>query len=280
MNEITLVEKLSATEFLTIPTIFERLTIEELLQSGLIDNLIKTYQQVFGDPDIWGEGAICDRCGNIVSLPEFEKSQQCECGGKLQAYYPDEELKERIVKELTPSSTKKPVRAVMKGDKENPIGGFAWGVVTKLPNIKERILNARYRNNPDEGLEEIEKLSHSLLRVIKAEKLTLTDTEILFGDELGVLSRLRKGVAPIVYLTRLLLEHGAECGCKRFLFWTSSKSPIYQLSRFMGFEDLHQTKDGIMFLYNPDFSPVLKLFQSKSPREIAFIAAKAAKRKI
>src|SRR4030042_5782643 len=146
--------------FVPIHPSFRTLNLEGLKQEELLPDLVGSYQEVFGDEDIWGEGAFCSKEGwnKIISIQEYRKREregniECECGGIFQPCYAN--LDERIMEELTPE---KSIQVIMEGNEKWRIGGFTWGIVAGFPEIAKRVLGARYRGRESRGEVEIEKL--------------------------------------------------------------------------------------------------------------------------
>jgi hypothetical protein len=242
-----------------IPKKFKTYSLQELRQDKLLGELIRVYQIIFGTPDIWNEGAFCNREGwaRTISLEEYERRKKegklrCYCGGIFQSCYPTEILETRILDEL--SDSKRSILAIMRDDSNSKIAGFLWGINADFKEIGRRILNARYRERQKQGLIEISNLKHRL------EKKGVLDNKFLYGDEMGLLKEFRRGL-NYMYLIRLWCEHGYSQNVKQLLFWTSKKSPLYQLAFIYGCELLYTTSDGINFLFHPDFEPQLKVGQ-------------------
>ena len=248
--------------FIPIPPNFRTLNLEELQREGLLPDLIKAYQEVFGSEDIWGEGAFCDKEGwnKLISTQEYNEREKegklkCECGGTFIPCHFSDALEERIAKEL---SSEKSVLAIMERSGECKIGGFAWGVMASFPEITKRtLLNPRHQ-----GQERKTQVTVELSELkSKLEKQGIVDETILFVDELGVVKESREGVQPHILLLRLMTEWGSAQGTRRILFWTSKDSPIYQLGLGYGGESIHRTKNGLVFMLHTDFGPVLKVAQ-------------------
>jgi len=255
------------TKVSIIPKKFKTYSLQELQRNKLLLELIRVYQVTFGTPDIWNEGAFCNREGwaKTISLEEYERRKKegklrCYCGGIFQPCYPTEILESRILDELSDSKTS--ILAIMKDDNNLKIAGFLWGIIADFKEIGRRILNARYRERQKQGLIEIDNLRRQL------EKKGDPDKRLLYGDEMGLLEEFRRGL-NYMYLIRLWCEHGFSQNVKQLLFWTSKKSPLYQLSFIYGCELLYTTSDGINFLFHPNFEPQLKVGQHYNEKEFA-----------
>lgn len=265
------------SEFHESPPGFRALTLSDLQREHLMPELIKTYQRVFGDGDIWREGAYCSAEGweNTISLGEYEERKnstnlRCECGGLFQPCYPAEVMEARIIEEL--KSDRDSLLVVMEGGSESKITGFLWGTVAGFEDIEQRILNTRYPWRRDQGVIETNRL-RSRLR----EKGYLDTLPFLYGDEMGVLKDRRGGVKPLLELIRFWTEFGDQHQTHKALFWTSVKSPMFAIAHAFGCEVVHQTRDGVSFFGTPDFRPVLSTLRHSSAGDIRRILAEVSK---
>lgn len=253
---------------------FKFYSLKDLQEKGLLPRLIRVYQVIFGDPDIWNEGAYCSREGwsKTISLEEYEERKRegrlrCECGGIFQPCYPSETLKARIIEEL--SDRERSGLWIMESDNEFGIGGFIWGIVAEFEEIAQRILNARYREREARGLIEINKLR------LRLKEKGLLHGDFLYGDELAVLKEFRQGLNHL-YLVRLWAEHGYRQGTKKALFWTSEKSPLFKIALGFGAEVVHTTEDGIKFCLQSNFESPLKVTQYRKERELKRVLVKVS----
>ena len=252
--------------------VVQKVTLEELQKNlSLFKELIRTYQEIFGDSDGWGEGAYCDKEGwsRLISFPEYrhrlmEKRLVCDCGGRFLLCYPSDALRRRIIRELTPSDKKKPVCILIKETGTNRVVGFAWGVITSLENIVERVLLSSCQKREKGILEIIDKLRNSLFFLEDKQN-------ILFGDEMAILKEFRKGIKPLAELVRMLFEHGVEHNCYQLIFWSSKKSSICKLAIKVGFQKIYESNNGTTFLFHKDFSFFLNLLRKMKSPTIAVI---------
>lgn len=252
--------------------VVQRVTLEELQKNlSLFKELIKTYQDIFGDPNGWGEGAYCEKEGwsRLISLSEYhhrlmEKRLVCDCGGRFLPCYPSDALKRRIIKELTPSDREKPVCILMKEARTNHVVGFTWGVITSLENIVERILSSSCQKREKGILEIIDKLRNSL-------NFLEDKQNILFGDEMAILKEFRKGIKPLAGLVRMLFEHGVENNCYQIIFWSSKGSSICKLAIKVGFQKIYESNNETTFLFHKDFSFFINLLRRMKSPTIAVI---------
>jgi len=146
---------------------FRALTLSELKRQNLLPGLIESYQKIFGDGDIWKEGAYCssEGWGNVISLEEYNKRKdeaklRCECGGLFRPCYPAEELEERIKEEL--HDPEKSILVIADGGTKEKISGFLWGNIAEFDEIEQMIVNSRYSLRRDQGLSEMNLLKRKL----------------------------------------------------------------------------------------------------------------------
>jgi len=175
-----------------------------------------------------------------------------------------EEWKEEEVMKKFDEETSHPLSfsVIMKGDAEFPIAGFSWGSIIDLEEIAKRISYA-LSINYNESLEKITEY----LRKRKVDK-------ILFFDELGILRGFRGGTDPLRFLTLKGFEKARKVGVKKAIFWSSKKSKIVPVMKMMGFEEIAKIKAKnreIIFLFSPNFSPVLKIAQSVPHNQVTKI---------
>jgi hypothetical protein len=159
-----------------------------------------------------------------------------------------EMVKEKLARELSSNGAS---LIVMEGNSEHRVAGFHWSAVIPLSEVPRRTVEAHQFK--DDGVEEYlrEKLS-------KAVKGPL----VLFDDESALLPEFRGGIAPLQFLIRYSYETAIASGVIEGLIWTSWKSKAAALSRFMGFNPIGVEVEGIVFLYNPDIRPLLKMMQN------------------
>ena len=148
----------------------------------------------------------------------------------------------------------------MEGDLETPIAGFAWGEILAPTNLGERIAKALQKKPA-----EFDGLIDMLLR--------FRITKLVYADEFAIVARFRNGIQPVRGLLQPWLEWAwLENQVFSCLFWTTPASPIYKLGVYMGFEPIFWIKDGnkdLVFIFNPDFRPLLKICQNLDTRKIA-----------
>lgn len=262
-------------EGLETPSRFRILTIDELREQGLLPELIKSYQKVFGGGDIWKEGAYCSREGwdSVISLEEFEKKGKdqggfrCKCGGLFQPCYPYEIMEARITEELHEKD--RSILVVIEGKSKNEIAGFLWGKAADFDEIEQSVIDTRYSWRRDQGVMEMNKLRKAL------RDKGLLEGQFLYGDEMGVLKEFRGGAKAFVSMIRLWLEFGHKKHLQKALFWTSEKSPLFNIALAFGCEVVHVTRDGTSFFVSQDFMPVLSALQNLSEEDIRGILVKS-----
>ena len=249
------------SSLIQVPSEFRVFTLNELRDAELLTELMKTYQHIFGDADAWNEGAFCDIEGRkkTISLKEYNERQnqgnvRCECGGLFYPCHPAERLEKRFSEELADPNS---ILILMQGNDEFKVAGFLWGTVSKFAKIEKRILKARYPDDIEQGAIELKELR------VRLDEKGLLNSDFLYGDEMGVLRQFRGGgIKPVLYLTRLFGEHGQNWNTNKAIFWTSKKSPLYQIMITYGFEPLYIDSNGLEFLLHPDFDSLAKVMKN------------------
>ena len=251
-----------------VPSNFIFVGSSELQQNNILfDSLISCYRNVFGSEDIWGEGARCNRCKKLISLESYHDlcksgKNTCDCGhGYFELVFQDKELKERIIRELDPINYSATFCILMLQDAPNNVVGFSWGAFDWPDRIAERIVMNRFNRTAEEA----DYIRQAINNGPFGKK------RIHFFDELGVFKSARGGLIPVISLTRLAFEKAVKIGVTSCLFWTSRKSPIYNICKLVGFDDLFETADGIVFIYLEDTIPLLTLFQNVDPKDFPSI---------
>jgi len=236
----------------------------------IFNALIETYRDTFGDNEIWGEGAYCEKegWGRIIPLSEFKRMSAhhkvpfCQCGGRFIECYPRKVLRERIFKDLLKTEASSPF-CVLITSSQGGVDAFTWGTAADLFIISARVINARYRQREKSGEKEVSALREKLeIRNISLEE------KLLYYDELAVQKNARRGIDPVMFLVRFGLTHGYQNGCRHALFWTAKKSPIFKLALCVGFETIHDTADGISFMLLEDFKHLLAILQNKTSEDV------------
>lgn len=149
---------------------------------------------------------------------------------------------------------------LMAGTKEWPVAGFSWGAIVPLSAVEKRIASAL--GVDPKGLVE------DILRERRVK-------ELVYFDELAILPSFRGGLEPLRGLVRPGLELGYAQGIKQTLFWSTPESKIVPLVLGMGYEPLPisitRGEKKIIFLFNPNFIPLLKILQRFGGKKIAKI---------
>lgn len=258
-----------------IPRCYRIFTLAELVRRPVLFNsLVSVYQKIYGGSP-WNEGGICDNCNRTIPLDEFrikkENSQiRCECGGRFSDFYPQKKLEEQITHQLTLTDTEKPILILMRGEKGSSIGGFLIGTVGKglsfiAKRTKMRIDIKNYYKEKEIELErDLEILGFKLKRkgILKAP--------FIYWEDWGILQEFREGPVPIAEFVKILFKQGKNYDCGSVLMWTSLDSKAFNLARKFGFNKVHETKKGhvYMILKEPRFSFILKTLQIFTPEQI------------
>jgi hypothetical protein len=135
---------------------------------------------------------------------------------------------------------------IMEGNERWPVAGFAWGALTGIEELEERIGEAI--GLPLRGMDE----------VFKAHRID----KILYFDEFAILQPFRRGLEPIRFLLRPGLELGMREGVSQTLFWSTPESRITPLALLTGYEPILRIGAGkkeIIFLFHPDVLSLLKM---------------------
>jgi len=152
----------------------------------------------------------------------------------------------------------KPFLVTMQGNERWPIGGFAWGALLPVNALELRIGEAL--GTRPIGLE-------GILRARGVDR-------VVYFDEFAILRQFRRGLNPIRFLLQPGLELGYQHGVHRTLFWSTPTSRVVPLSLYMGYQPVFSTEaEGkeIVFLYNENFLPLLKMAQNFDWRRAAKI---------
>ena len=172
---------------------------------------------------------------------------------------------------LRPSEDIKPCLGIMYGNEDTLVGGFVECCVGSWNGISDRIFNARFKGN-DSGRQELLQVEQAL------QERGANLENILYEDEMGTLraddpdTNFRDVPGSFFNLARVAFEHGVYNGAKEAVFWTSTRSQVFRLASMYGFEAIHQTADGLVFLYHPDIVSLLKIQQNVSPNLIRRLA--------
>ncbi len=256
---------------------FRFVTPKDIDGTELGDDLVQLYRNIFGDRDTWGEGAYCQSEGwdKMIDIKEYDRrlatnNALCECGSPLLPCHPPDYIKSRILDEMSAKPDTFPACLLMVDEHE--IVGFTWGATIKVANIPKRLVRARYPGREDIG----EKDAHSLMERLSECGLSKRKY-VLYIDELAVHKSQRKGLSHVQFLARGLCEHALN-KTNHAIFWTSERSPIYDVTILCGFVPIYETSNGIVFMYLEDFKPLLVLSQNKTPLEMQELFIQLAKR--
>ncbi len=148
---------------------------------------------------------------------------------------------------------------LMCGNEKFPVVGFSWGSMIPVKTLEKRVEGAL--TEKPVGLEEL------LQERVVGE-------QIVYFDEFAILRQFRTGLEPIRFLLRPGLELGWTCGVHQTMFWSTPRSNIVPLASYMGYEPIFRIEEGkkkIIFLYNQNFLPLLKVAQHLRGRQIVRI---------
>jgi len=144
----------------------------------------------------------------------------------------------------------------MLGNQKWPVAGFSWGAVIPVDGLEIHI--GTVLGKRPAGLETALRL-----RGVK---------RIVYFHEFAVLKQFRGGLDPVRFLLRPGLELGLAQGVRQTLFWSTPGSKIVPLSLYMGYEPIFRLevkRKEIIFLFNHNFLPLLKIAQNLEGRPVA-----------
>lgn len=251
---------------INFPKSINRYTLQELKEKKLLNNLAKAYCEVFGDNDIWNEGAYCSKEGRkkSISLQEYgerknEKKLTCECGGIFKQFYPIKKIEKRINDEVKDTDNS----ILVLFTHENPIrvGGFIWGCVGNIEKIKHRIIAAHYSRMMQYGSLEMDLVAEALGKELDLRK------RIVYIDEMGLTKNCRIGL-NFNYLLRAVGEFSYFQRADNLFFWTAKKSPLYKLVFAYGCKIIHENSEGICYFLIQDLNNILRVLQNYDEQEL------------
>lgn len=242
---------------MAMPSNFRTVSRDDLLRGeALRKSFIACFRDVFGRGDIWGEGFICSQCGKV--LPIEESSRKCSCGGKLVDFYSEEQLCDRLTNELEPPAF---CTLMLSAPNSAEVAGFSMGFIGDVDRLSRYIASDKH-----------------VCGVENAVKNALGNCgRVLFFDETGIRRESRAGASSLVSLTRAAFEKGNQEQVVSSLTWTARKSPIYKICLALGFVDVLETDNGIVFLFLEDFIPALKVMQNKSSLQCAKVLVRLSR---
>lgn len=172
----------------------------------------------------------------------------------------EEEVLAKLRRELTEDS----FLVLMKENEEWPVVGFSWGAVLPVEALEARVGTAL-------GMEPVGLEQE--LRVRGVDR-------ILYFDEFAILRQFRGSIInSIRFLLRPGFELGYQLGVCQTLFWSIPAAKIIPLSLYMGYRaifSIEVEEKEIIFLYNDNFLPMLKLGQNVDWRRIARVILKTS----
>lgn len=139
---------------------------------------------------------------------------------------------------------------LMQGDEKSPIEGFSWGGIVSAKGLENKIL-------PVLGVKP---------KGLEKELQNRGIDKILYFYEIAILPQFRGGLNPLRFLIRPGFELGYRNNVNQALFWSTPMSKIVPLSLYFGYEIIFRCRDAkdheIIFLFNPDCIPFLKVLQN------------------
>ena len=240
------------------------------------DELAVSYQKIFGASEIWAEGAYCDlEARHLISLEEYNDrltrgDLKCSCGGSFKPCYSQDYFKTLMTGQLTKSRAFNPFCSLYVADGQ--VSGFMWGAVATLDGCVARMLATP--NWVDRG--EWRDFVLEAKATLKGRFGLDDNSRLFFMDDLGVLPGFRKGVDPMMLLSRQAFSHAVGDECRRALCWTSKKAPLFKILRYCAFREVLTNSAGITFMYCEDIVPALRILQH-GPRAIVPIMIRNAK---
>ena len=217
-----------------------------------------------------------------IRVPRFVLTHQSPQGSTLEAlikayqkvfqeasYWAETWSREAVQEKLEREVGRKTSFLVtMEGNLEMPIAGFAWGEILHPNQLGYRIGKALQKTPAD-----FDHLANKLIR--------RGVNRFVYADEFGIVARFRNGIDPVRGLLQPWLEWAwLERQVFACLFWTTQSSPIYKLGLYMGFEPIFRTQvegKDIVFIFNKDFRPLLKVCQNLKTRQIVKLLTAAEK---
>lgn len=171
-----------------------------LAEGDMNEQLIKTYQNIFGDPDLWGET------------------------------YSQGEVEEKLKDELSGNSGLRLCIDSSNNEHENPstnsLLGFCWAQQLGLQGVMSAI----------ESIQFYKELGSP--QILDTLKRVLDDKPVLYVHDLGI-PKNHRGQVPLQKLICPVLNSLAKRSeTSRLLFWSIKESRIYKLAQYAGFKQV------------------------------------------
>ncbi|MEB8432953.1 hypothetical protein OO007_12010 [Cocleimonas sp. KMM 6892] len=179
-----------------------------MAEGNMSEQLIKTYQNIFGDPDLWGES---------YSQSEVEEKLKDELSGNagLRLCINDNDIDKGV--ENVADSANQTV---------NDLLGFCWAQQLGLQGVKSAIESIQFYQ--DLGCP----------KILEPLKRILDDKPVLYVHDLGI-SKDYRGQVPLHKLICPVLNSLAERSqTSRLFFWSIKESRIYKLAQYAGFKQV------------------------------------------
>ncbi len=153
---------------------------------------------------------------------------------------------------------------IMTESKDQPVvAGFSWGRIVEVTKIEAEVESA------------LGAVPEGLFRSLWVRGVK----KVLYFHEFAILKEFRGEIDTIRFLLRPGLEMGERRGVNSTLFWSTPDSKIVPLALYMGYEQIFrmELEPPVVFLYNPDFGPLLKVTQVFSSEKIAWVMRSASR---
>ena len=179
-----------------------------MAEGNMSEQLIQTYQNIFGDPDLWGES---------YSQKEVEEKLKDELAGNagLRLCVNDHGNENDIYNDIHKNN-----------QTTNDLLGFCWAQQLGLQGVKSAIESIQFYQ--DLGCP----------KILEPLKRILDDKPVLYVHDLGIPKDFR-GQVPLHKLICPVLNSLAERSqTSRLFFWSIKESRIYKLAQYAGFKQV------------------------------------------
>lgn len=241
-----------------------------------LDQLAESYQEIFGSSEVWAEGAYCSlNPRHLISWEEYTSrfaigDLRCLCGGDYIPCYSKDYFKRLITDQLTETPAYNPFCSLYIDD--GRVTGFMWGAVAPADAIVDRIMNIPAWVDKAEW-----RTFVADFRTQWFEKFNIDGSErIFYIYDLGILTRSRRGIEPMMLLSGQAFAHAVANECQKALCWTSIQAPLYKIIKYCAFEEVSANAAGIVFMFCRNIVPALQILQH-DPRSMLPIMVKNAR---
>ena len=182
---------------------------DSLLADGnMSGQLIKSYQDIFGDPELWGE---------TYSQAEVEDKLKDELSGNAVL---------RLCLDNNPTNNSFQNNNEAENQTANGILGFCWAQQLGLAGVRSAI----------ESIQFYQALGSP--KILETLKRILDDKPVLYVHDLGI-SKQYRGQVPLQKLICPVLNSLSErAETSRLFFWSIKESRIYKLAQYAGFKQV------------------------------------------